>query len=66
MRDDVREANKMLERSGAFWQHESYDHIARNEHELDRIIHYVFNNPVKAGLIKKAEKWRWNYVKDIS
>ena len=53
--------NKILNRSGAFWQHESYDHVVRDEKELKRIVEYVLNNPVKAGLCEKREEWKWNY-----
>lgn len=45
------EANKILGRDGAFWQHENYDHYVRDEGELERIIRYVIYNPVKAGLV---------------
>jgi len=55
------ECNKILKRSGSFWQHESYDHVIRNEEELIKIIEYVLLNPVKAGLIKKCEDWKWSY-----
>ena len=51
----AREANKILKKGGPFWQHESYDHVVRNEKELANIIRYVLNNPVKAGL-KKLER----------
>ncbi|MAU00364.1 MAG: hypothetical protein CL608_24750 [Anaerolineaceae bacterium] len=51
------EANKVLGRQGQFWQHESYDHIVRDEAELQRIRQYVLNNPVKAGLVDSAEQW---------
>lgn len=57
-------ANKILQRSGAFWQHESYDRVVRNEKELQRIINYVLNNPVKAGLSDRPESWRWSYIKN--
>lgn len=57
----ARECNKVLNRSGAFWQHESYDHVVRNDKELSRIVNYVLNNPVKAGLCEKWEDWKWNY-----
>ena len=57
----AREANKILRRSGAFWQHESYDHVVRDAKELDRVIWYVLNNPVKAGLATELGKWRWKY-----
>lgn len=56
-------ANKLLNRSGAFWQHESYDHVVRNHAELERIIRYVLNNPVKAGLVKDWDQWKWSYCK---
>jgi len=46
----AREANKMLTRRGTFWQQESYDHAVRDEGEFRRIVAYVLNNPVKAGL----------------
>ncbi len=57
----ARECNKLLKRTGAFWQHESYDHVVRNEDELRRIVEYVLNNPVKAGLVEVEEDWMWSY-----
>jgi putative transposase len=58
-------ANRLLKRTGQFWQHESYDHVVRDGKELDRIIRYVLNNPVKARLAREWQKWRWNYVNDL-
>jgi len=41
----AREANLLLGRVGEpFWQHESYDHWARNERELRRIAAYIEDN----------------------
>jgi 3-isopropylmalate/(R)-2-methylmalate dehydratase small subunit len=57
----AREANLILGRLGAFWQAESYDHVVRDEGELRRIIAYVLNNPVEAGLVSSWEEWPWNY-----
>ena len=37
--------NKQLKQSGQVWQHESYDHIVRNEEQLKRIQRYIKNNP---------------------
>ena len=59
----ARKANHILGRSGAFWHHESYDHCVRNPNEWQRIINYVLNNPVKAGLVDEWEKWRWSYYR---
>ena len=57
----AREANKVLGRTGAFWEEESYDHEVRNEDELTRVVRYVLNNPVKARLVKHWSDWKWNY-----
>lgn len=62
-RNSANHANKVLGRTGAFWQHESYDHFARDNAELERIIKYVLHNPVKAGLIDDWTKWKWTYTK---
>jgi len=56
------QANRLLGRTGAFWQHESYDHFARDEAELERIVMYVLNNPVKSGLVTDWQAWPWTYV----
>ena len=59
----ARQANVLLGRRGNFWQHENYDHVVRDEEELERIIGYVLNNPVKAGLVQHPEDWRWTYCR---
>lgn len=53
----AKEANRLLSRTGTFWQRESYDHLVRNREDLDRCILYVWENPEKAGY--KGWKWRW-------
>src|SRR6266571_4359632 len=45
------QSNRLLERKGEFWAHESYDHYVRNAEEWNRIIAYVLNNPVKARYV---------------
>src|SRR5438094_4003491 len=48
-------ANRLLDRSGKFWQPESYDHLIRGEQDLRNQIRYVLENPQKAGL----KSWPW-------
>jgi putative transposase len=60
----ARRSNEILNRRGAFWERESYDHIVRNKRSLVRIIRYVLNNPVKAGIVEQPEEWIWNYCKE--
>jgi len=57
----ARQANLILSRSGTFWQDESYDHIVRDDAELERIVKYVVYNPVKAGLVDDWKEWKWTY-----
>ena len=33
--------------SGKLWQRNYYEHIVRNEHEMNRIREYIVNNPLK-------------------
>jgi REP element-mobilizing transposase RayT len=57
----AREANLLWGRVGEpFWQHESYDHWARNERELRRIAAYIEDNPVAAGLAATPDAWPWS------
>jgi len=48
-------ANRLLGRTGAFWQREYFDHLVRNEASLHKIKRYVQENPRKAGL----HDWPW-------
>lgn len=41
--------NRRLGRTGQLWQHESYDHIVRNEPAMHAIRRYIRNNPKVAG-----------------
>jgi len=57
----AREANIILNRTGhGFWQDESFDHWARDRAEFFRIVSYIENNPVKAGLVRRAEDLFWS------
>lgn len=55
------QANRILGQQGAFWQHESFDHVVRSAAEGQRILNYVLNNPVKAELVQDWSEWPWNY-----
>ncbi len=59
----ARFCNLALKRQGQFWHHESYDHVVRDDDELNRIIEYILNNPVKAGLVKHWQEWEFTYLR---
>ena len=54
------EANKVLNRTGQFWQHEPFDRYIRNRNHFVNVIKYIENNPVKAGLCEKPEDWKYS------
>ncbi|MBI3663258.1 MAG: transposase, partial [Acidobacteria bacterium] len=63
----AREANALLRRTRkTFWQDESFDHWVRGPAEFARIVTYIENNPVKAGLVAKAEHWPWSSARRTS
>ena len=51
------EANKLLNRTGQFWQPESFDRWIRDADHFAKVIGYIENNPVKARLCEKPEDW---------
>src|SRR5258708_973424 len=58
----ARDCNRILSRSGQFWEHESFDHVIR-EGKFYQTIKYVLNNPVKARLVRDWREWRWSYCR---
>jgi REP element-mobilizing transposase RayT len=59
------EANKMLSRTGKFWQKEYFDRYIRDENHFANIVSCIAMNPVKARLCKNPSDWRFSsaYVK---
>ena len=47
--------------TGHLWQGR-YGAVAMDEDHLMHAIAYVSNNPVRAGLVKRAEDWPWSSV----
>jgi len=54
----AKQANRILQIRGAFWQKEYYDHLIRDQGEFERAVQYVAHNPVRAGL----QNWPWVWV----
>ena len=49
--------NKYLNRSGKFWQSESFDHLIRDSIFLRDKWNYIRDNPVEARLVNRAEDY---------
>lgn len=54
------EGNKVLGRSGRFWEREPFDRYIRNQSHFLNTVKYIENNPVKAGLCELPGNWRWS------
>jgi len=57
----ARSANRIIGQTGhPFWQDESWDHYLRGSSQVNRTAAYIEENPVSAGLVCFAERWRWS------
>jgi hypothetical protein len=63
-RYSARRCNERLGRTGTFWQDESHDHCVRDDEELLRIVRYIEENPVKAGLANSPDAWIFSSAHD--
>ncbi len=55
------ETNRILHRTGQFWDDFHFDRIIRDERDYANVVNYILMNPVAAGLVDKPEKWRDSY-----
>ncbi len=46
--------------AGSFWQKRYYDRNVRNSREFTIKLRYLHRNPVKRGLVKDADQWKWS------
>ena len=44
------------------WQRSAYDHVCQADETAERVLAYVIENPVRAGLVERWEDWRWTKV----
>ena len=55
----ARRVNQLLGTSGKVWQEESFDRIIRNDFEYDEKMQYMWDNPVRAGLVERSEDYEF-------
>jgi ATP-dependent DNA helicase RecG len=48
------------------WQDESFDRIVRSDDELHEKIRYMYNNPVKAGLVTEPETYKFWFLQSLA
>ncbi len=57
--------NVARQRRGQVWRDESFDRIVRDQKEFERKIHYMYLNPVKAGLTTDPDNYVGWYRKKV-
>jgi REP element-mobilizing transposase RayT len=55
----ARQINRVLEKRGHVWQHESFDYILRSTDDVRKKAEYILWNPVRAGLVKTIDEYKW-------
>lgn len=58
-RFSAHEINRKSYDFGPVWQEESFDHVVRNQETFSAKLLYIRMNPVRAGLVKRAEDYPW-------
>lgn len=56
----VRRYHRHYRGSGHVWQGRYRAFVAQDTNHLLTVLRYVERNPVRAGLVKRAEKWPWS------
>lgn len=51
---------RRLEPGRRLWQRSFFDHALRREESLDDAAHYIWENPVRAGIIECASGYPWS------
>ena len=54
-------ANKTLNRSGQFWERESFDTVIHSDKYFNNAQAYILNNPVKANLVTNWMDYEFTY-----
>ena len=51
--------NKLLGREGKIWMNEYFDRFIRNNDHFNKVVDYIENNPVKAGIVTAPSDYKW-------
>jgi REP element-mobilizing transposase RayT len=57
--------NKLLARAGPVWEEESFDHVLRSYEKLQGTVEYIRQNPVRRGLVRSPEEYRWLWIGEM-
>jgi putative DNA methylase len=52
--------NKVIGKAGEVWAADYFDRYIRDDAHYASALHYIENNPVKAGLVRHAAEWEYS------
>jgi putative transposase len=55
-----RNASRQKRGEAAIWQRRFWEHVIRDQEDLERHMDYIHYNPVKHGLVKRVGDWPWS------
>ncbi len=58
--------NRQRGEAGELWQARFFDRALRSVKEYNEKVEYIHMNPVKAGLVRRSQDWRWSSVNEYS
>jgi putative transposase len=58
--------NRLHHTNGSCWQHQFWDRFVRHTQEFSERLDYMHFNPVRKGLVKHPEDWRWSSYNNFS
>ena len=56
----MRSASKLRKGEKGIWQRRFWEHLLRDEEDLQKHIDYIHYNPVKHGLVKQVADWPYS------
>ena len=59
----AKEINSLLNRQGTLWQPQYHDHALRKDEDLDEVVLYTLNNPVRAKLVDDFHEYPYWYCR---
>jgi putative transposase len=55
-------ASRKSKKERGTWQRRFWEHLIRNEYDLQNHIDYIHHNPVKLGYVQQAAQWKYSSI----
>jgi putative transposase len=56
----ARTASKVARREKGIWQRRYWEHVIRDDADLERHVDYIHYNPIKHGLVSRVIDWPYS------